>query len=253
MKYQMEGTKSMKTLVTGMLLLVVGAFAAFADEKRILVYGDSNTWGWKPVANGYPTTRHDDATRWGGVLQSELGPEFKVVVDGLVGRTTDLNGGAAGLVEPHDFNGASALGDTLASQGPLDLVVVMLGTNDLQESRNRAPEDVASALVGLANMIQGADGLLFSSYPAPKVLLVAPPPLGDTGNTPLAALFAAGEEPSRTLGTEVVRAATDAGVPVLDAGRAISTDGVDGIHLTAEAHRDLGVFVADKVKDLLSR
>src|SRR3954470_21029972 len=53
--------------------------AAQAETKRIMLYGDSNTWGWIPVKEGFPSTRYDEATRWPGIFRAGLGQDFEVI------------------------------------------------------------------------------------------------------------------------------------------------------------------------------
>lgn len=242
----------MQQILIGIVALLLSTTAVADQDKRILVDGDSNTWGWKPVVEGYPTTKYQDSKRWAGVMQSVLGNDYQVIVNGLVGRTTDLESSAVGLVEGRDFSGLSTLGETLASQSPLDLVVVMLGTNDLQTAYQRSPEDVAVSLVNIARQIEDSTNILYTTYEAPRVLLIAPPAYGDTTSTPLTGLFAAGEEPSKALGPAIVRAANAAGIAVFDAGTVIETDGVDGVHFTVETHRTLGRAIAKHTTQILN-
>ena len=54
------------------------------DLMNILCFGDSNTWGYKPDKTG----RFDEKTRWTGLLQQKLGPEYHIIEEGLCGRTT---------------------------------------------------------------------------------------------------------------------------------------------------------------------
>lgn len=224
-----------------------------AAETRILAFGDSNTWGWVPVIEGFPTQRLSDADRWAGILDTELGPEVTVIVDGLVGRTTDIDRQAPlGAVPASGFNGAAALGQAIAQQAPVDLVVIMLGTNDLQAGIERGPEEVAKAILGLVEIVSASADPVFTSYPAPAVLVVAPPAYGDTSATPLSGLFAAGEGPSQRLGEAFRSTLEPAGVALFDASVAIgAVDGADGIHMTAEEHGALGRALAAPVRALL--
>jgi lysophospholipase L1-like esterase len=86
-------------------------------------------------------------------------------------------------------------------------------------------------------------------YPSPKVLLLAPPPLGTGFHNPEE--WAGGPEKSQVLGSVLKDAAAAASLPFLNAGEFISTEGIDGVHLTAEAQRKLGGAVAEKVRVVL--
>ncbi len=229
------------TLIFSIAFVIVPSLSA-AESLRVLAYGDSNTWGWVPTAEGYPTVRYSDRQRWSGVLETALGKSATVVNNGLVGRTTDLNAlNAVGAVAGADFNGQRNLAEAVASSMPLDWVVIMLGTNDLQVSHQRKPVDIAKVAFNMAEQIRTMSMPLYSKYPAPKVLIVAPPAFGDTSKTPLSGLFSVGEKPSEELGKAFNKISKDhKQVMWLDAGKVIKTDGVDGIHLTAKAHEQLG-------------
>lgn len=234
--------------------VLIGMSSAQAEvQYRVLAFGDSNTWGWKATQKGFPAERHDDDSRWAGVLDKAL-PGTKVVVDGLVGRRTDLNGESdIALVEARDFNGALELPEAIARNMPLDLVLVMLGTNDLQSSVNRKPEQIATAAFELARLVGSSEKPVYSAYGAPRVLIIAPPPMSDTTATPLSGLFQAGVEPSRLLGDAFAAKSRETGIPFFDAGSVTATDGVDGVHLSAENHKTLGLALAPIVERLLAQ
>jgi lysophospholipase L1-like esterase len=223
------------------------------DKRRILVFGDSNSWGWTPRPDMEPTTRYDAATRWPGVLSANLGDRFEIIEEALSGRTTDLDDPdidlPANALRGATMNGARVLPALLASHLPLDLVIVMLGTNDLKKRFQRESKDVASALAGLAQLVKECEGGIRTVYPSPQVLLIAPPPLGTTFYNPEE--WAAAHEKSLAVGAALERAATGLKLPVFDAGQVITVDGIDGVHLTAQAHRKLGEAVAAKVRTLL--
>ena len=90
---------------------------------NILCFGDSNTWGYKPDKTG----RFDENTRWTALLQKKLGPAYHIIEEGLCGRTTifhdELREGRRGL---------DMIGVTVEMHDPLDLVIIMLGTNASQ-------------------------------------------------------------------------------------------------------------------------
>jgi lysophospholipase L1-like esterase len=219
------------------------------NRKRILVFGDSNSWGFVPRTAIEPTTRYDASVRWPGVMAARLGSAVELVEEALSGRTTDLDDPQMDLPSMHlrglTFNGAKLLPAILASHLPLDLVIIMLGTNDLKARFNRSAQGIALAALGLARLIEECKGGVFTVYPAPQVLLVAPPPLGTKFYDP--EQWAGSHEKSRELSSALKEATAAADLPFLDAGEIIATDGVDGIHLTPEAHLKLGEAVAKKV------
>lgn len=221
---------------------------------RLLVYGDSNTWGWRPTVTGEPLARYPDAVRWPGVLQTQLGRACQVEVQGLMARTLDSDEGPGPFgLSGEDLHGLKRLPLALLSARPVHLLVVMLGTNDMMTRLHRSPAEVAGGIPSLRDIAR--QGLV--SHPrvrAPGVLLVAPPPLGDTGHALFSDTFDADAQArSRDLPARLHDAAQAAGIPFLAASQAIHTDGVDGVHLSAQAHHRLGVAVARAVQPLLLR
>jgi lysophospholipase L1-like esterase len=219
------------------------------NRKRILVFGDSNSWGFAPCAANDPTTRYDSSTRWPTVMAARLGSAFELVEEALSGRTTDLDDFEIDLPSAHlrgaTFNGAKLLPAILASHLPLDLVIIMLGTNDLKKRFKRSPQKIAIASLGLARLIAECEGGVATAYPTPKILLIAPPPLGTSFHDPEE--WGGAHEKSLELGSAFRDAAAVANLPFLDAGQVITTDGMDGIHFTPEAQVKLGEAAAKKV------
>jgi lysophospholipase L1-like esterase len=223
------------------------------NRKRILVFGDSNSWGFVPCKADELTTRYDVFTRWPAVMAARLGSGFELVEEALSGRTTDLDDAQIDLPSAHlkgaVFNGAKILPALLASHLPLDLVIIMLGTNDLKTRFKRDAHEIAIAALGFARLIAECEGGVGTSYPTPKVLLVAPPPVGTKFHDP--ADWAGSHQKSLGLGSALRDAAAGANLPFLDAGEVIGTDGIDGIHFSAEAQKKLGEAVAKKVLPIL--
>jgi CubicO group peptidase (beta-lactamase class C family)/lysophospholipase L1-like esterase len=224
--------------------------SAGGEAKRILVYGDSNTWGWIPVERGYPTTRYENDQRWPGVAQAELGSGYEIVEEGLSGRTTVLADPTVPELSGAGLDGGAYLPAAVASHLPLDLVVIMLGTNDLQARFDRTPDEIAQDVKMLVERVRAMDGAAWTEYGAPRVLVVAPPPLVETERFP-SEVFAGGVAKSQALSARYRQIAAAAGAEFLDAGAVTRTDGVDGLHLSADAHRALGLAIANKVREIL--
>ncbi|HEU5468058.1 MAG TPA: serine hydrolase [Steroidobacteraceae bacterium] len=220
------------------------------ETKRVLIFGDSNTWGWIPVERGYPTTRYPADQRWPGVAQAALGVEYQIIEEGLNGRTTDLPDPSVRGLPGAGLDGSAYLPATVASHLPVDLLVIMLGTNDLQTSFDRSPEEVAQGMNKLVRLVKALDRGAWTEYPAPRVLVIAPPPMTETERFP-AEVFANGVEKSRQLAARYETVARDAGAEFLDAGALTQADGVDGLHLSADAHRKIGLAIADRIRVIL--
>jgi CubicO group peptidase (beta-lactamase class C family)/lysophospholipase L1-like esterase len=217
------------------------------SAKRVLIFGDSNSWGWKPVEQGFPTTRYDVEERWPGVAQAVLGDGYEIIEESLSGRTTDLPDPSGPQIGGAGFDGSAYLPAAVASHLPLDLVVIMLGTNDLKAAFSRSPRDIAGGMKSLIEQVKAMNRAAWTEYPAPQVMVIAPPPLVATERFPVA-VFAGGIGKSRQLAALYARVAEGAGVEFLDAGAVTFADGVDGLHLTAAAHRKLGQAIAAKIK-----
>src|SRR3990172_7397939 len=114
--------------------------------KAILCYGDSNTWGYDPTTQD----RFPRQVRWTGVLAQELGPEYYVIEEGLSGRTTVWDDPVEGLHK----NGRTYLLPCLESHQPIDLILLMLGTNDLKMRFSVPAADIAASVGVLVDVIQ---------------------------------------------------------------------------------------------------
>lgn len=208
--------------------------------RSVLCYGDSNTWGCAPLVGDEAARRFPEDVRWTGVLRRELGPGWWVVEEGLNGRTTVWED----ALEPYR-NGLEYLRPTLLSHQPLDVVVVMLGTNDLKHRFGVSAREIAEGARLLVDAVLasgcGPDGA------APRVLLVCPPPLGRLDE--LADQFEGGAGKSRELAEHYAAAAQVRSCAFLDAGAHIASSDVDGVHLEADAHARLGKAVASAVLD----
>lgn len=214
--------------------------------RQILCFGDSLTWGWMPVPEGMPTTRYPAEQRWPGVMRRCLGDSYLVIEEGLSARTTSI-------ADPNDerLDGSAYLPTALASHLPLDLVIVMLGTNDAKSAYRRTPHDIALGMARLIGQVKSSAGGVGTAYPAPQMLVVAPPPLGHIPGPWLAAQFGDAAPKIASLPAHYDALAKARGVGFLDAGRHVVTNGLDGVHFTPENNEALGQAVAEKVKALL--
>jgi lysophospholipase L1-like esterase len=193
-------------------------------ERTILCFGDSNTWGAPPGDE----ERFPRSVRWPGVLQDLLGADYHVIEEGLNGRTATLE---------HPWidgrSGRAYLLPCCRSHAPLDLVIVYLGTNDLDDRYNLSASDVAEACASLVRVVQAAE--CGHQQGAPAVLLVCPPPIYATG--PEAADYETMAAKSRTLGERFADAAEAVGAKLLDLDGVVRYAEEDPIHLDADGHR----------------
>lgn len=207
-------------------------------EKTVLCYGDSNTWGYDPVTQG----RYARDTRWTGVLRQELGDGYLVIEEGLNGRTTVWDDPIEGYK-----NGKEYLIPCLGTHKPIDLVVILLGTNDLKMRFNVPACDIAAGAGVLVDIVAKSETGPGDS--APQVLLIAPPPIAKLSD--FAEMFEGGTAKSKMLSHQFHLVAEEHGCALLDASEVIVSSDLDGIHLDLSEHRKLGEAIAGRVKQML--
>jgi len=208
-------------------------------KKRILCFGDSNTWGHDTLTG----QRFDEDTRWTGVLQNLLGAEYTVIEEGMRGRTTVWD-------DPVDnrMSGVSYLWPCLDSHAPVDLVVIMLGSNDLKIQWNIHPKSVA---LGVGRLVEMTQKCYFGpNLAAPQVLLVSPIHMTDANAYPYF-FDCASIEKSRHLSEEYQEIARQTGCHFMDAAQYATADPADGIHLSAEGHKYLAEALYKKINGIL--
>lgn len=217
-------------------------------KKRVLCYGDSNTWGYIP--EGQPDGFHmrfPEDIRWTGVLQAALGDGYAVIEEGLNGRTTSF--------DQRGFrcrNGLAYLESSLLTHEPIDVAVIYLGVNDLKLQICGDPKKSAESLAALLDFVKRAR--LGPEGGPTKVLLILPPLIGTGILFPPFRDDFGGEraiEASRQLNREYKRIADRFGLESLDAA-AYAETGADGLHLTADSHVLLGHAIAEKVQAMLA-
>jgi len=208
--------------------------------KTVLCYGDSNTWGYDPSTK----SRFALDARWTGILAKNLGPEFRVIEEGLNGRTTVWDD----PIEGHK-NGQTYLHPCLTSHKPIDMVVLMLGTNDLKTRFSVPAGDIGRGVGQLCDIIRNSDTGV-DGHP-PELLLIAPPPLARL--TEFADMFEGGTEKSLALGDCYATVAGERGIHYLKASDVITSSNIDGIHFEADAHKALGLAVTLRIRNLLKQ
>ena len=206
--------------------------------KRILCYGDSNTWGYNPVTQ----ERFDKHERWTGPLSQALGSNYDVIEEGLNGRTTVWDDPIEGYK-----NGREYLIPCLESHKPLDLVIIFLGVNDLKKRFSLSAYDIAEGARVLVQTVQKSNAGIRNN--APQVLLLAPPPIGKL--TAFAEMFEGAEAKSRKFAEHYARVAVESGCHFLDTSTLIVSSDLDGIHFEQREHAKLGQGVALKVREII--
>lgn len=210
--------------------------------KNILCFGDSNTWGYIPGT----AARYEPNVRWTGVMQSELGADYRVLEDSLNARTSVYE-------DPWSpwRLGKDALPVALVAQKPLDLLVLMIGTNDLKFVDAYAAAKGAETLIDIAEMVQARkeSSLVFPN--GLKVLLVSPILLDPCViNDPFGTLRNGAEESTR-FAYYYRHVAESKGVYFFDAASVAKPSKIDGVHMEPESHQALGRALAAEVRRIL--
>lgn len=200
---------------------------------RVLCFGDSLTWGARPDADA----RHQAADRWPVRLEAGLSGA-EVIAEGLNGRTTGFD-----LPHAAEANGTRILPTLLHTHAPLDLVVILLGTNDTVIAERSARQS-AHALSRLAGIVRSHP--YPGAAPAPRLLLVAPPPARSA-----AAITDADIARSSALAAAYRGVAGEVGAAFFDAGTVAAASALDGVHLDAPNARAIGEALVPVVKDVL--
>ncbi len=204
---------------------------------HILCYGDSNTFGVDAATN----SRLAKDERWPGVLRSRLGEGYDVIEEGLPGRTTVWYDPVMDLI-----SGADYLYPCMFSHQPLDMVVIMLGTNDLKHMFSVTPYDVAWSMERLVS-VASRFTTEFSEKP-PKVFLISPPKVVRPKDR-FEQMFLGAEEKSAQFARYYREVALKFDTLFCDAAAIAEPSAMDGIHIDAQGHKALGECVADVIAE----
>lgn len=211
-----------------------------AQRRTIVCFGDSNTFGVVPSLARGGGTRFTPERRWPGIVRKALGDGFDIIEEGHPGRTTVHDDPIDGAHK----NGRKALPIILESHAPIDLIVLMLGINDLKLRFSvSAPDIIDSVEILIGDIRSSSAG---PAGAAPDVLLIGPPPLRELGR--LADMLTGAEAKSARFRELFHDLARRADVPFLDASSLIEVSAVDGIHLDGQAHKVLGHAIAAQLK-----
>jgi lysophospholipase L1-like esterase len=223
--------------------------------KTILCYGDSNTHGCNPECDirdwtfpgpDNPPMRYERWQRWTGVLAEILGSDYYVIEEGLPGRTTVYEDAILPFRCGKDY-----IIPCLLSHCPIDLLVIMLGTNDVKALYSPSEITIATGFEEFLKVV--LNPAHWDSDPAGKVLLVAPPPIRE--NIADSIFYGMVNENSvrlsRKLGNLYQNIAQIYKCAFLDAGDYIQTSEVDCIHMTVESHKILAEAIGAKIKMIL--
>ncbi|MCD7808597.1 MAG: SGNH/GDSL hydrolase family protein [Erysipelotrichaceae bacterium] len=201
---------------------------------RIMCYGDSNTYGMNPLDG----SRYDENIRWPKVLQDILGNNYEIIEEGQNGRTTIYDD------EKPNRNGMKDLIPCLNKNKPIDIVILMLGTNDLKTRFHASSQDIANNVSLLVDVIQKENNA--------QIILVSPMEVtrgvenGTFGDSFDASAVVRSKEFSKYY-KEVAR---EKHCIFVDAAMYSKPSDIDHLHMSAEAHRNLANELAKVIISL---
>jgi lysophospholipase L1-like esterase len=199
-------------------------------EKHLVVYGDSNTYGYDAQNDG----RFDSETRYPRLLQKLLGENWLVFEEGLPGRTSVFEDPIT-----EGLSGIQSITPILMSHAPVDVLIIMLGTNDTKVRFGCNADLIARGLRRLVRKALNTE----CWRDAPKILLVCPPPiLPIYRNSVIFDMMGPDcDLKSQKLAEPLEKVAEELHISFLNASEieGVSMHEFDGMHLSAEAHKKL--------------
>lgn len=212
--------------------------------KQILCFGDSNTFGYDTIHDG----RFPWGVRWTSLLQEGLGNECHIIEEGMGGRTTVWEDPVENLQ-----SGKSYLCSCLESHWPLDLVIIMLGTNDLKTRYGLSAYDIASGVETLVQMTK--QYLANKQEKLPEILIISPIEVdAEIEHRPygivMGGVYAA--ERSRQFPKYYRIIAERNQCHFLAASEVTAPCKEDCMHLDAKGHQKLAIAIIEKVNEILN-
>lgn len=207
--------------------------------KTVLCYGDSNTYGYIPETG----MRYDRDVRWTGRLQKLLGSDYSVIEEGCNGRTTVRDDPVDGWK-----NGLDYLKPCLNSHKPVDIVILMLGSNDLKETFHVSASEIASGAGILVDVIKEFTSIKQGFVP--KIILVSPTRIGEKiADSPFyGAFYERAIEESKHFGEYYAKVAKEKDCIFFDAAKYIEPSEFDSLHLAPKAHAVLAEKLYECIK-----
>ena len=212
-------------------------------KKHIVCLGDSNTHGYcaDPMDCADGGNRFNENERWPRVLETLLGEDYLVLEEGLSGRTT---------VFPDPLHeGMPALDvavPILMSHEPVDLLIIMLGTND---TKDRLGMNAACIALGMNRLLDKCKSVPCWGNHGPNILVVCPPHIGEALKDPCMGENCAAK--SRELASRMEPIVRAQGCAWLDAEGVAEFNKVDYMHLTRKGHADLAKKLSEIIPTLM--
>lgn len=208
---------------------------------NILFYGDSNTWGFQ---GDNPKVRLAYDQRFTGILAKRF-PQHRIIEEGLPGRTICFD-------DPLDSgrNGTETLPMLLQTHEPLDLVVIMLGTNDTKIMFGHTPMTMRLAMERMIRLVQNIEAWSDTGI-RPDILLVAPPRMGDIERGTFYGMFDAhSAEMIPEVAEQFRELAEQYACLFVDGSQVAAEHCCDFVHLTAEEHEQMAKLIGDAIEEM---
>ncbi len=207
------------------------------NVKSIMCFGDSNTYGQRTDGLG----RYSRSERWTGILQSHLKDAYYIIEEGLNGRTVNFEDDIE-----LDKCGRKHIFTCLNTHAPLDLIIVMLGTNDLKARFSVNVSDIAVGMDGLVkdilNFTQRGD------VKKTKVLLISP--ILVRKQTFLGDILKNAHEKSKDFKEKYAEIALNNGIYFLSMDDYAVASEEDGLHLDVDNHKIVAKIVEKKIREI---
>lgn len=245
---------------------------AVANPYSILIYGDSNTWGFDPdCTNRSPTQRFAYKDRWTTILQRNLGSHYHVIPEGLNSRTTTHSDTSPPPCDgDYDCNGRATLSAILHSHKPLNVVVLALGANDFKLKFASSPHDIVAGIRVLIRDIQKMSAIGYLDYEhqdvaiqgkkcgaladikPPHIVVLSPPIMKSTPLNRLWGFEDKVEMKSRKLLGLLSVVCKDLKVSYVNIAGSTTVSELDGVHFTKESQPIIADAVTDKIRELIN-
>lgn len=215
--------------------------------KRIVCFGDSNTWG----LNSTEKKRFNENIRWTKTIEKKLNKEIdaEIIEEGLNGRTSVLN-------DPlkEGLNGLDYVYPSILTNSPIDLFIIMLGTNDSKERYSMTPYDIASGIIRLANKAKVTlDSLFERDEIETKILIIAPARIKSSYKY-VDSINSFGEnadKKTKELPKILEKLSKENNFYFLNADEKVEVGDNDYVHLDEKGHKDMSSLVTAKILELL--
>ena len=197
-----------------------------------MCYGDSNTWGRVPKAGRYPRS-----VRWTGVLQNLLGNEYDIISEGVGGRTFVV----VDPEKPH-ITGITHLKSILHTHEPIDIVTIMLGTNDVKDKYGLSAEDISKHLDETLSLVKG-EGIK-------NIIVICPPNIVTAEDGNIHSSFVNGSKIFKVLPELFKEVSEKHNCCFINAEDHITSSKIDGFHFDPEGHQKLAEVLKSEVLNM---